>query len=110
MYCAGSRESVREDRTGVPGGAGVSTVVVVMAEQLLVERRTLEENLPRLRATARDQFVLIHGATVIGTFPTEGTALREGYRMFGPRGVFLIDEIGADERPRVVTYLLDHSD
>ena len=81
-----------------------------MSKFLAVECRTLEKHLPRLLETARDRFVLIHGATIVGTYATEGDALREGYARFGPEGVFLIDEVGAEERTRVVTYLLSRQD
>jgi hypothetical protein len=66
--------------------------------ELAVERRTLERALPRLRVASCGRFVLIHGRKVIGTYESEDAALEAGYGTFGPRGVFLIDEIAITAR------------
>ena len=98
----------RESET-TPLGAGQRPPAVLEEERsgevalaaLAEEIATYRDRLPQLLREQAGRFVLIKGASILGTFPDRSTALREGYRRFGVVP-FLVRQI-ADPEP--VVYL-----
>jgi hypothetical protein len=66
--------------------------------ELRKELETYESHRVELLATAENEFVLIHGADIMGTFETEVDAIKHGYRELG-NVPFLVKKIVRVEHP-----------
>jgi hypothetical protein len=83
-----TRGGVDTRRPPGPGDAALAD----LAEEMI----TYRDNLPRLLAEHRGQFVLVKGAEIAGTFGDRSEATSEGYRRFGIVP-FLVRQITPDE-------------
>lgn len=80
-------------------------------DTLKEELAFFEEKKQELLASAREQFALIKGRTLIGTFPSSKDAYTEGVGRFG-KEAFLIKHIVEHETPELVpllAYSLGHA-
>ena len=68
-----------------------STNVTLQPELELFERHRLE-----LLARASGKFALVKGSDIVGTFETEGDAIREGYQRFGNHPFLVKHVVEAD--------------
>jgi len=62
------------------------------------ELETFEAHRDELVGNANEQFALIRGRDLVGTYATERDAIAEGYRRFG-NVPFLVKQVSATDRP-----------
>lgn len=65
---------------------------------LEVELETYNNKKDELLKESENQFVLVKGTEIVGTFEAQGDALQEGYRKFGKKP-FLVKQILQVEPP-----------
>lgn len=68
-----------------------------MAE-LKEELATFEAHRDELVGSALDEYVLIKGSDIVGTYESERDAINEGYRRFG-NVPFLVKQVAPTDRP-----------
>jgi len=70
----------------------------IVEDELAQELETYERERERLMASAENEYVLIKGQEVVGTYTSRADAIAEGYRRFG-NTAFLTKQVNRVESP-----------